>query len=68
MAPALCWAIAANCDARSQLEPVCVVSALLAVLAEAAVAVELVVGIALELQVANSGPNSVAKGKQQNNK
>jgi hypothetical protein len=38
------------------------------VLAEAAVAVELVVGIALELQVANSDPNSVAKAKQKNSR
>lgn len=44
------------------------VSALLAVLAEAAVAVELVVGIALELLVANSDPNYLAKAKQNNSK
>jgi hypothetical protein len=41
----------------------------LAGLAEAAAAaVELVVGIVLELQVANSDPNSVAKPKQKNSK
>ncbi len=67
MAQALCWAIAANCDARSQQERAYAVSALLAVLAET-VAVELVVGIALERQVANSGRNSVIEAKQKNSR